>query len=222
MIETRRGNGRDGKRGEPDCLPAHPPTGGGGIIETRGLERAGGRGSGGKVRGWVGLFFPFLMFSSSLLAYLCPCRLRLVSFSSCRRASCPASRPCVSCLLVVLRGRAFSFRRSPVVPVFAFVPFHRFRRLVLRLVCACRETGRCVDGACDGTRGVVVSRVMIWMGRGRSPFSSCLLVLRCPPGYDRRDRPALPVCLLAVLSFRYGDGYEARHGWETAVRMTRA
>lgn len=152
-----------------------------------------------------------------ILACSCPCRF----FVSSRLSSRPASRPCVSCLLVVLRGRAFSFRRSPVVPVFAFVPFHRFRRLVLRLVCACRETGRCVDGACDGTRGVVVGRVMIWMGRGRSPFSSCLLVLRCPPGYDRRDRPALPVCLLAVLSFRYGDGYEARHGWETVVRMTR-
>lgn len=28
---------------------AHPPTGGGGIIEARGLERAGGRGSGDKL-----------------------------------------------------------------------------------------------------------------------------------------------------------------------------
>ena len=167
------------------------------------------------------------MSSSPLLACLYPCRLRLISFSSCRHASCLSSRPASRLVAFLLScGAVFRFVVRSVVPVFASVSVSSFpasRFLVLS--CLSGERGDCVDAACDGTRGAVVGPCD---DRGDGVRSFAVLVLpACPPLFAgiRSSRPSrhATACLLAWFSFRYGDGW--MRGWdtdgETAVRMMR-
>ena len=67
-------------RGEPAYLPAHPPTGGGGIIEADGLERSGGRGSGERLENGAFYSSPFSYPRSHTCLLLPLSFLRLVSF----------------------------------------------------------------------------------------------------------------------------------------------
>lgn len=137
---------------------------------------------------------------------------------------------CVSCLLVVLRGRVFSFRRSFVVRssfsrrlrvrLRSIVPASRF----LRLVCACR-----VIGAIALMGYEMRNRVVSWgrgmIGNGVRLFV-VLVLLACPP-FARRDTiveaaTPPPACLLAGVFFSiWGWMGERGEDGEAAVRMMR-
>lgn len=203
--------------GRPAYPFAHPPTGGGGIIWGPWIRARRREGVGREVRKWDIVFF-----SSSYHCHLLACLLdfvlvvmRLVLVSS-----------CVSCLLVVLRGRVFSFRRSFVVRssfsrrlrvrLRSIVPASRF----LRLVCACR-----VSGAIALMGYEMRNRVVSWgrgmIGNGVRLFV-VLVLLACPP-FARRDTiveaATPPPCLLAC---RYERRRQRRRWPSEAMRENKA